>query len=121
MICHLADSFRVTIGEKTGRPRAYPRPDSCAGLVREMDCPGSPAGLAPGLRPGPRSTKERWGTPPKDFEADLGDLRRSVGSLYRAARDFEWQPHPIFGGWERVTDAMGLPPHGSHCGSRGKR
>jgi Protein of unknown function (DUF1569) len=98
MICHLADSFRVTIGAKpwtTARISVTPIP-----LPRRfvkwvaLDVP---IAWPRGLQTRPEVDPEKNGTPPIDLEADVQELYRLLDRFTRRPRDFEWQPHPMFG------------------------
>jgi len=98
MICHLADSFRVTIGEKTWTTaRISVAPIPVPGWFVKWIALEVPLAWPRGVKTRPEVDQERGGTPPKDFEADLGDLRRLLDRFTGEPRDFEWQPHPIFG------------------------
>jgi len=39
----------------------------------------------------------KGGTAPAEMVRDLNELRRHLGRFSRQPRDFEFQPHPIFG------------------------
>jgi Protein of unknown function (DUF1569) len=98
MICHLADSFRVTMGEKPWKTQRIsvtqiPLPSWFVKWVA-LDLPlpwphGTPTR--------PEVDSEHGGTPPKQFDADVEDLFLLLDRFTRQPRDFEWQPHPIFG------------------------
>jgi hypothetical protein len=98
MICHLADSFRVTMGLKPWSTERIsvtpiPMPDWFVKWVA-FDVPLKwPKGTA--TRPEVDPT--RSGTPPADFTADRGELLQLLERFTRQPRDFEWQPHPILG------------------------
>jgi hypothetical protein len=98
MLCHLADSFRVTIGEKhwqLARVRVTPIPVPLwflrwVALDLPMQWPqGTPTR--------PEVDAEADGTKPGDFENDRQELLRLLDRFTRQPRDFEWDPHPIFG------------------------
>lgn len=92
MICHLADSFRVIIGEKEVSP-----------------APGAPSKIMKWLAlqlplPWPHDVKTRpevdqflAGTAPTQFEPDHQELLRLIERFTREPRDFQWHPHPMFG------------------------
>jgi hypothetical protein len=94
MICHLADSFRVTIGERPAASQVKsPVP------VRVMKWMALYSGM-----PWPKSLPTRpevdaqiGGTPPGIFEADVQELLRLLDRFSSPVRDFRWQPHPMFG------------------------
>jgi uncharacterized protein DUF1569 len=98
MICHLADSFRVTMGLKPWSTERIsitpiPLPDWFVKWVAfelPMRWPrGTPT--RPEVEPG------KAGTPPGDFAADRNDVLVLLERFTRQPRDFQWQPHPIFG------------------------
>jgi hypothetical protein len=45
----------------------------------------------------PEVHQERGGTSPRDLETDRNELLRLLDRFTRQPRDFEWQPHPMFG------------------------
>jgi hypothetical protein len=98
MICHLADSFRVTIGEKTWTTQRIsvtwvPLPSWFVKWVAlEVPLPW-PRGVATR----PEVDQENGGTPPQEFTTDLDELLRVLERFTHSPRDFEWQPHPMFG------------------------
>ena len=98
MICHLADSFRVTMGEKPWPTERIsvtpiPMPDwfvKWFAFNVPMKWPqGTPT--RPEVEPG------KGGTPPAEFDADRRELLRLLERFTREPRDFEWHEHPIFG------------------------
>lgn len=98
MICHLADSFRVTIGEKRWTTaRISVTPIAVPGWFVKWVALDLPLAWPRGVQTRPEVDSELGGTAPKDFEADAGELRRLLDRFTRQPRDFEWQPHPIFG------------------------
>jgi hypothetical protein len=104
MICHLADSFRVTIGEKdwtTERISVTPIPMP-NWFVRWVALE-APLRWQRGLPTRPEVDSERDGTLPGPFEGDLRELRRLLERFTGQPRDFEWQTHPIFG---EMSDAQ---------------
>jgi hypothetical protein len=98
MICHLADSFRVVIGEKPWSLERIsvtpiPMPDWLMKWVAfEM-----PMRWPRGTPTRPEVDSEKGGTPPAEFAADKVELLRLLDRFTRTPRDFAWQPHPIFG------------------------
>lgn len=98
MICHLADSFQVTMGEKPWsveriRVTPIPVPDWFLKWVAfEV-----PLRWQRGTPTRPEVDSEYGGTRPGAFASDVGDLLRLLDRFTRRPRDFEWGPHPIFG------------------------
>jgi Protein of unknown function (DUF1569) len=98
MICHLSDSFRVTIGEKSWTTERI--------SVTWIPLPGwfvkwvaleLPLPWPRGVETRPEVDQERGGTPPTELQADLNDLFRLLDRFTHQPRDFQWQPHPMFG------------------------
>ena len=98
MLCHLADSFRVTIGEKhwdLARVRVTPIPVPLWFLRWvALDLPKQ---WPQGTPTRPEVDAEAEGTKPGDFENDRQELLRLLDRFTRQPRDFQWQAHPIFG------------------------
>jgi hypothetical protein len=98
MICHLADSFRVTMGLKPWSTERIsvtpiPLPDWFVKWVA-FDLPLK---WPKGTPTRPEVDSERSGTQPTDFAADCGNLLQLLERFTQQPRGFEWQPHPIFG------------------------
>lgn len=98
MICHLADSFRVTIGEKPWSLERVsvtpiPMPDWFVKWVAFQ----VPLRWPRGTPTRPEVDPEKNGTPPAEFATDLNELLRLLERFTGRPRDLEWQPHPIFG------------------------
>jgi len=98
MICHLADSFRMVMGEKQVAPLTEP--------LLAVPVPMSfvkwfalqvPLPWPKGTKTLPEVDPTRQGSQPTNFAADLKELRRLFDRFTRNPRDFAWQPHPIFG------------------------
>jgi Protein of unknown function (DUF1569) len=98
MICHLSDSFRVTMGEKpwkTERISVTPIPLP-RWFVKWMAL-HLPLKWPHGLKTRPEVDTEHGGTPPIQFERDRANLLELLERFTRRPREFEWQPHPMFG------------------------
>jgi uncharacterized protein DUF1569 len=95
MVCHLNDTFLCVMGRK---------PVSHATGVFQRTVVKWVALYAP-LRwpPGRIRTRPEIdqclgdGTKPSEFATDMAQLQGLVESFTAPSRDFEWQPHPIFG------------------------
>jgi hypothetical protein len=103
MICHLADSFRVTMGLKPWSIERIsvtpiPMPDWFVKWVA-FDLPLK---WPKGTPTRPEVDPIRSGTQPADFAADRGELLQLLERFTRQPRGFERQQHPIFG---PLTDA----------------
>jgi len=104
MICHLADSFRVTMSEKPwALERVQVTPIPLPLWFLKWVALDLPIRWPTGTPTRPEVDAERGGTRPADFEADCQELRRLLERFTHQPRDFQWQPHPIFG---PLTDAQ---------------
>lgn len=98
MICHLSDSFRVTMGlkpSKTARISVTPIPlpswfVKWVALETSVPWPR-------GVKTRPEVDAEQGGTAPTHFDQDKADLFALLERFARQPRDVEWQPHPMFG------------------------
>jgi hypothetical protein len=92
MICHLADSRRVVVGEKTWKTERIsvtlvPLPRWFVKWVaRETPLP-----WPRGIKTRPEVDPELEGTPPTRFDADVAEWLQLLDRLARRPRDFEWQ------------------------------
>ncbi len=98
MICHLADSFRVTMGLKPWSTERIsvtpiPMPDWFVKWVAFE----SPLRWPKETPTRPEVDSEKNGTRPADFDADRSDLLLLLERFTRQPRDFQWQAHPFFG------------------------
>jgi hypothetical protein len=98
MICHLSDSFRVTMGEKPWKTERIsvtpiPMPQRFVKWVA-LDLP---LAWPRGLQTRPEVDAEVGGSKPTQFEQDRADLLKLIERFTRQPREFEWQPHPMFG------------------------
>jgi Protein of unknown function (DUF1569) len=92
MMCHLADSFRVTMGVKSvsNAPGAPNRLMKWLALQLPLPWPH-------GVKTRPEVDQLLGGTPPNDFEPDRERLLGLLDRFTRQPRDFAWHPHPMFG------------------------
>ena len=93
MLCHLADSFRVTIGEKNVTPVLGFSPRK---LIKWIAL-SAPMRWPKGVKTRPEVDQELGGTPAADFDADREELFRLLQRFTANPRDFQWHPHPMFG------------------------
>jgi hypothetical protein len=94
MICHLNDdSFKGVMGEKEISPIGT----IFHKTVIKWIALRSPLTWPKGVKTRPEVDQEIGGTPPVEFEKDRKELIQILDRFTRERRDFEWQPHPIFG------------------------
>ena len=94
MVCHLSDSFKLTIGEKeaaTSAANLFNR------TVIKWIALQAPLTWPKGVKTRPEVDQQIGGTKPVEFERDMKELEKMVDRFSRKERDFEWQAHPIFG------------------------
>jgi len=93
MICHLADSFRGPMGERTISPATgvVLRP------VIKWIALYAPFHWPKGVPTRPEVEQGAGGTPPTDFERDRKDLLAALRRFSDKQRAFQWHPHPMFG------------------------
>jgi hypothetical protein len=101
MLCHLTDSFDVSMGRKTA---------SSAGTVfhRTLMKWGAlylPMKWPQGVPTRPEVEQGSGGTRPQDFDADRALLVAAIDRFCDPNRTFPWHPHPIFG---PMTDTQWL-------------
>ena len=92
MICHLADSFRVIIGEKAVSPAPGAPSKIMKWLALQL-----PLRWPHGVKTRPEVGQFVAGTAPTQFEPDCKELLRLIERFTREPRDFQWHPHPMFG------------------------
>jgi hypothetical protein len=93
MICHLADSYRAVMGEKAVSP--------ATGMLQRTIVKWIalyvPIRWPKGVPTRPEVEQGVGGTPPAEFARDRAELERVIQSFSNPHREFQWQPHPIFG------------------------
>jgi hypothetical protein len=98
MICHLSDSFRVTMGEKAWKTeRISVTPIPMPQWFVKWVALDTPLKWPHGLKTRPEVDPEVGGSPPTQFEWDRDDLLKLIERFTQRPREFEWQPHPMFG------------------------
>jgi hypothetical protein len=91
MLCHLADSCRVALGERTVRPRPMSRP-----RLMRLVAFHTPLPWPRGYETMPEVDAARDGTPPGEFVRDRAESR---DLLLRVVADgaIDGRAHPLFG------------------------
>lgn len=93
MVCHLADSFRMALGQKPVRHAAGPfQRTVLKWIVLYVPLPW-PAGILTS----PEIDQEGGGTRPIDFAADVEQVAALVELVTAPKIRFDWPRHPIFG------------------------
>lgn len=91
-VCHLADSFRLVLGEKPTDMRGGLLTKTVIRFVALT----LPVAWPRNVETAPEVDQERGGTAPSEFRADLDELAALVGRFVATAgRDMA--THPIFG------------------------
>jgi hypothetical protein len=101
MVCHLADAFRMAMGQKPARRIGRFVDRSVLKwfvLYLPIPWPG-------GIRTNPEIDQDLDGTRPAEFSADVAELETLVTRITSQPRGFDWQPHPLFGS---MSDAAWL-------------
>jgi hypothetical protein len=93
MICHMNDALRITMSDTPAGPVSnwFTR-SGFKWLALWM-----PFHWPHGVKTVPECEAGKGGTLPAGMESDLTELRRQLERFARQPRDFEFQPHPIFG------------------------
>jgi hypothetical protein len=98
MICHLSDSFRVVMGEKVWKTeRISVTPIPMPQWFVKWVALEAPMKWPHGLKTRPEVDPEIGGSRPTQFEQDRADLLKLTERFTQQPREFEWQPHPMFG------------------------
>jgi hypothetical protein len=98
MICHLSDSFRVTMGLKPWTiERVSIAPIPLPYWFVKWVALDLPFKWPHGTPTRPEVDSERGGTTPMQWDADRAELLRLLDRFTLRPHDFQWQPHPIFG------------------------
>jgi hypothetical protein len=93
MICHLNDSFKVAMGEKS----AGTRTSWMTRTVLKRVALYAPMRWPRNLETMPEVDQKVGGTLPVDFWRDRDALVRTMTRFVADAPDFTWSPHPMFG------------------------
>ncbi len=101
MVCHLADSFRMALGQKPVSPATGVLQSTILKwVVLYLPLPW-PAGILTS----PEIDQEREGTRPVDFAADLAQVEALLELVTAPTRSLDRQSHPTFG---TMSDAAWL-------------
>ena len=97
MVCHLADAFRMALGERpvSSSARLYERT-----LVKWIAL-YVPASWPAGIQTRPELDQRQAGTPPSEFAADLAAVEALIARVTADDAGLDRQLHPIFGGLSR--------------------
>ncbi len=98
MVCHLNDSFRLALGERTASPGSAPLPPAILKIIALR----LPLPWPRGYATRPEMDQLLTGTPPTQFETDTA-LLRSLLHRFADPNLSAFAPHPVFGtmsSWE---------------------
>jgi hypothetical protein len=93
MLCHLADAFRMALGQKPVRPAHGPFQRTLLKWVVLY----VPLAWPAGIRTSPEVDQEGGGTLPVEFGADVAQVEALLDLMTAPSRSLAGQPHPIFG------------------------
>jgi hypothetical protein len=93
MVCHLADTFRVLVGEKPVRDRST----RVQRTVVKWIALYAPLRWPTGIRTTPEFDQRSGGTPPAAFPADVAMLETLLGRVTAETSRLAGQCHPRFG------------------------
>ena len=93
MLCHLNDSFLLSMGERSASP--------ATGLfqrtVMKWAALYAPFPWPKGVPTRPEIEQGVGGTPPSRFDQDRNTLLSLIERFSNPSREWEWEEHPIFG------------------------
>jgi hypothetical protein len=103
MVCHLADNFRMALGQKAATAPSGPLQRT---LIKWLAL-YAPLRWPPGNSTSRELSQERGGggTPPGDFASDLARAEALFDDVVSPARRLTREPHPFFG---PLSDAQWL-------------
>ena len=93
MICHLNDSFKTAIGE---RSVSGDKSNLLTRTVVRWIALYAPLKWPHGVPTMAENDQERGGTPPEDFNRDMHALLMMIQRVSSPQRDFQWRRHPLF-------------------------
>jgi hypothetical protein len=91
-VCHLSDSFRAIMGDKSASSIATP----FSRTVIKWIALNAPMKWPPGVKTMPEVDQEIGGTKPVEFARDRHDLE-ALMEQFAVKQGRELQPHPMFG------------------------
>jgi hypothetical protein len=94
MLCHLADAFRMALGQKSVRIVAGPFQRT---IVKGFALYAPVPWPAARLPTSPELDQEHGGTRPVDFARDLDEVLALIESVTAPGRELRRQLHPVFG------------------------
>jgi hypothetical protein len=93
MICHLCDSFRMSLGQKHVSDAMSP----VTRTVIKWLALYVPLPWRPGIVTVPEVDQEFGGTRPDTFDGDLNEAQRLLTMVASRAGSATWPDHPVFG------------------------
>lgn len=93
MICHLTDSFKAGLGERTISPASGLLP----GTLMKLFALYVPLRWPHGVPTRPEMNQQLGGTKPGEFAADVQELEKLIDRITNGEKDFQWGSHPLFG------------------------
>jgi hypothetical protein len=93
MVCHLADAFRMALGQKPVTPATGP----LRRTIVKWFALYAPVPWPAGIPTSPEIDQEGGGTRPVDFTADVGQVEALLELVTAPTRSLGRQPHPTFG------------------------
>ena len=94
MICHLADAFRMALGQKTASPASGVLQRTIVKAIALYAPLPWPAGRIPTR---PELDQEAEGTRPVEFADDLAQVEVLLGLVSASSSTLAMRPHPTFG------------------------
>jgi hypothetical protein len=93
MVCHLADAFRMALGQKP----VSDVPGLLNRTIVKWIALYAPLRWPPGILTRPEIDQLMTGTRPCDFTSDAAQVEAFVALMTAPKPDFDWPAHPIFG------------------------
>lgn len=93
MVCHVADAFRMALGQK----RARPATGVLQRTILKWFVLYVPLRWPAGILTSPEIDQEREGTRPVDFAADVAQVEALLRLVTAPSSGLDRPPHPIFG------------------------